>query len=129
MAVHLRVEFRGVRDLERALAKMRRPGIDPILRRGMRRAALRIQSRTRVAYLSGQLLDRITGELADSIEIEESGLPMQIAVGSHLVQSEVLHEGSQRRGMPSRPFLTRALDDVIGEFPDIFVEEMERAIA
>ena len=127
MPVSLRAELRGGRAFERAIRRLQRPERDPIDRRAFRRMAERLRDRTREGYLSGGLLRRITGELWDSIEIDDSGLPEAITVGSSLVQADVLHEGT-KASMPRRPFLELGLDDVVRQFPDIWVEELERGI-
>lgn len=129
MPIAIRVSLKGDRKYRRAIRKLKRPERDPIDKRALRRMAIRLQTRTKGSYLSGQLLKRITGELFDSIVIDQSLLPRAIAVGSELVQAGVLHEGLRKGSrFKRRPFLERALDDVLPGFGRIWVEELERGI-
>lgn len=122
------VTLTGDKRFVRAIAHLKRPLLDAINRKGLKRAGTRTQARTRSAYLSGTPLRRITGQLHASIQIGSKRPHETIAIGTNLPQAGPLHFGSPNKNLRPRPFLFPAIEDEIPRFTDIWIEEIEKAV-
>ena len=116
--------LRGGERYLAAISIFGRERAQAVATRALARMAKAVRFRTRSAYLAGQVLDRITGELFDSIEIFTTKPEEWIRIGTPLPQGMPLHFGWPAHNMPGRPWLFPAIDDVFPDFPTIFEEEL-----
>lgn len=118
-----------VQQIKRGFVKM--GGLDPAAHPEFVSAALRacmedVLDTSRRTQLSGPRpleLDRVTGELANSLAIDDSALPNAITGGTSVVYAPVHEFG--RQGKLS--FLAPALDLALPRFPDLVEREWLRS--
>ncbi len=122
------VSLTGDKRFARALKKLRRPELDNINRKGLRRAGRLSKLRTQSTYLSGSPLRRITGELFGSIKLAARDPNTEIIIGTDLRQAGPLHFGWPKHNLRPRPFLFPAVLDEFPRFVDIWIDEIAKSL-
>jgi HK97 gp10 family phage protein len=137
MATGITVKIIGGKELRRRLTSLSPVQNKEILRNSLRKSAERLQTVSATKKFrhghrkSPPIPDILTSRnagrgLVGSIAINYGPMPKAIEVGTHLLYGR-MHELGEG-GMPRRPFLEPALDDVQKEFNGIVLKEWNKAI-
>ena len=121
---------RDFKQLNDALARLVLPEGREVYEQALLASAELIQRESQEHYLSGQVLRVLTGELRASIDVDPSGIPRYVDVGSELPQAGALHFGARGRGLRPRPYLFPAAEAVAasGRLEDVWFAAMDRVI-
>jgi len=120
------IDLRGLAELEEALERLRLPEALPVYREGLLGSAELVRVESRENFLSGQVLAVITGELRDSIQVDPSGIPRFVDVGSDLPQAGRLHFGVGKGGAKhAHPYLFPAAEIASARMPDVWEQAID----
>jgi len=122
------VELRGLARLEEVLNRLQLPDALPIYREGLLGSAELVRRESQENFLSGQVLGVITGELRDSIEVDPSGIPRFVDVGSPLEQAGALHFGRKGHGLRPRPYLFPAAEIASARMPQVWEQAIDHVL-
>ena len=125
MPVAIKVSVTGEERVARAIAGLALPRARAIYTEALRGNAKRTLEKTRDEYLNGRALPVRTGALRGSIEIDLSGAPEHVDVGSALPQAGVLHYGWPAKNIRARPYLEPATVDLLPQYPDDWLEAID----
>ena len=130
MATRFTLKLRGAKEFQAALGRLS-PAKNPVV---MRRALGEIgdlgAETTRDEYLQGggrSRLQRQTGELRDSIEVDKSGLPKKVRWGTPIFPWPEFHENGLGR-WPKRPFIKPALREAMKRAEAIVLHHWKRNV-
>lgn len=129
MSLRVSLELEGDRKFRQVVRSIRLPKAAPVHRRALSENARATRLRAQRVYLSGRPLKVRTGRLRRSMQIDPSGLPKHIDVGSDHPGAAALHFGRPGTRLRARPWLFPAVVDERPKFPDVWVREYERYIA
>lgn len=121
---------RDFKQLNDALARLALPEARELYEQALLASGELVRAESRENYLSGQVLGVITGELRSSIEVDPSGIPRYVDVGSALEQAGALHFGARGRGLRPRPYLFPAVEAVAdsGRLEDAWFRAIDRVL-
>jgi hypothetical protein len=122
------VQLRDLGKLQDALERLVLPDALPIYREGLLGSARLVIEESRGAFLSGQVLGVITGELRDSLEADPAGIPRFVDVGSYLPQAGALHFGAKGKGLRPRPYLFPAAEIASARMPEVWEQAIDAAL-